>query len=90
MKILRCPPTDRVLVVISEAEGVTDSDIGTTLYNSPATRELVNLDECIGVVPLGSPSQRPEGFSRSTTLLFETPPIMWFQKYDRVWEWPPA
>ena len=87
VRIIRAP-NDRVAVIITEAEGVTDDDIGATLASSPAVLELVELDTCIGVVPLGAPSTFwPDGVHRCTALVFDVPPVMWFQKYDQVWEW---
>lgn len=88
MKIYRTP-NDCVVVLLIEAEGVTDDDIERTLATSQAVCALIELDDVLGVLPLGAPSQGPAGRTLSTKIAFNPPPIMWFQEYDDEWEWAP-
>ena len=88
MKILRAP-SDKVLVIISEPEGVTDEDISKTLAASEAFRSLFTAvkGECEGIVPLGAPSNGLDGITHVTAILMPAPSVLWFQAHPHHWEW---
>ena len=89
MKILRAP-NDKVLVIISEPEGVTDDDLGETLAASEAFKSLFTAvkGECEGILPLGAPSVGAlDGITHVTAILMPAPSVLWFQQHPDYWEW---